>query len=436
MRKIPQLIIGAATSGSGKTTFTTGLLRLLRNKGLRVQPYKCGPDYIDTKYHEFASGTTSVNLDLWLSSKEHVKDIYNKYADKADVCVAEGVMGLFDGYNGMQGSSADVAQTINIPVVLLVNAKSTAYSVAATIYGFTKFCENINVVGVVFNNVASERHFSLLQQACNDVGVECFGFIPQLKELEVPSRHLGLTLDKRYDFNQFADRIASAIEQSVDIDKMLKHCLCDVEEEPNKEQFDAICKPYRVAVASDNSFNFVYIENISKLNTVGEVVFFSPTEDKFLPKCDLLYLPGGYPEFYLKELSANTQMRTQIKEYIESGGKTIAECGGMMYLCESIKDVDGKEYDMVGVFPQKATMENMKLTLGYRTLEVNGRLWKGHEFHYSKIEDTARTNNMNIAIAKDARGKEVATALYRYKNTIAGYTHLYWAESDIENLWK
>lgn len=131
MRKIPQLIIGAATSGSGKTTFTTGLLRLLRNKGLRVQPYKCGPDYIDTKYHEFASGTTSVNLDLWLSSKKHVKDIYNKYADKADVCVAEGVMGLFDGYNGMQGSSADVAQTINIPVVLLVNAKSTAYSVAA-----------------------------------------------------------------------------------------------------------------------------------------------------------------------------------------------------------------------------------------------------------------------------------------------------------------
>ncbi|WP_333616076.1 cobyrinate a,c-diamide synthase, partial [Bacteroides pyogenes] len=224
MRRIPQILIGASASGGGKTTFTTGLLRLLRDRGLTVQPYKCGPDYIDTKYHEMASGRVSVNLDSWLASEEHLKQIYAKYASDADVCVTEGVMGLFDGFEGMRGSSASIAALLGIPVVLMVDARSTAYTVAAILYGFKHFYPAIRIAGAVFNQVASERHFSFLCQACEDVGVECFGYLPRLKELEVPSRHLGLTLDATYRFDEFAGKVAAAIGQSVDVDRLLRSC--------------------------------------------------------------------------------------------------------------------------------------------------------------------------------------------------------------------
>ena len=224
MKQICHFLIGAASSGGGKTTFTTGLLRLFRNRGLKVQPYKCGPDYIDTKYHEMAAGNASVNLDLWLSTQMHVKEMYAKYASGMDVCVTEGVMGLFDGFDGMEGSSAAIAALLDIPVVLVVNAKSTSYTVAPIIYGFKHFNPSVRLAGVVFNQVASERHFSFLQKACEDVGVECFGFLPRLKELEVPSRHLGLTLDTSYQFDKFASVVAQAIEDHVAVDRILEVC--------------------------------------------------------------------------------------------------------------------------------------------------------------------------------------------------------------------
>lgn len=465
MRRISQILIGASASGGGKTTFTTGLLRLLRDRGLTVQPYKCGPDYIDTKYHEMASGRVSVNLDSWLASEEHLKQIYAKYASDADVCVTEGVMGLFDGFEGMRGSSASIAALLGIPVVLMVDARSTAYTVAAILYGFKHFYPAIRIAGAVFNQVASERHFSFLCQACEDVGVECFGYLPRLKELEVPSRHLGLTLDATYRFDEFAGKVAAAIGQSVDVDRLLRSCSsfaasvverqkvetisstsveegqkveaiasASVEEVPDEEARCPKAGRMRIAVARDAAFNFIYRENLARLEEWGTVTFFSPMADEASPEADFVYLPGGYPEFFLESLANNESLKRGLRAYVEAGGRMLAECGGMMYLCDSIRGMDGKDYPMVGLLHQQATMEDMKLRLGYRTIRAGGQIWKGHEFHYSSVSPGQPP--ASIAVATDARGNTVDTPLYRYKNLIAGYTHLYWGESDLMKLWE
>lgn len=198
MKVISSFLIAAPSSGSGKTTVTLGLLRALKNRGLKVQPFKCGPDYIDTKYHDMASGNKSVNLDLFLSSENHVRYLYSKYSSENDACITEGVMGLFDGYDKMKGSSAEIAGLLDIPVVMVINAKSMAYSAAPLLYGFKKFYEKINVIGVIFNYVGSESHYKFLSDACHDVGIVPLGYLPKNENLSVPSRHLGLSIDRDF----------------------------------------------------------------------------------------------------------------------------------------------------------------------------------------------------------------------------------------------
>lgn len=425
MPNISNLLISATTSGSGKTTITLGLLRALRNRGLSVQPFKCGPDYIDIKYHDVAADTKSVNLDLFLSSSNHVKSLYNKYASNKDVCIIEGVMGLFDGYNRMQGSSAEVAETLDVPIILVLNAKSMAYSATAMLYGFKNFYKNIHIAGVIFNFVSSESHYSYLKEACEDVGLQSLGYLPKNQEIEIPSRHLGLSLDKDYRLDEFMEKAALLVEKHIDLDKLLSITsqTINFEEEKVPQNFASDLK---IAVASDEAFNFTYHENIEYLKRLGCVSFFSPIEDKTLPEADLVYLPGGYPELFLKELSSNKSMLASITEYIESGGKVLAECGGMMYLSSSITNKEGTEYPMVGIFEQKATMQNMKLKLGYRQFEYKNQILKGHEFHYSNI-----VGNLNSIVQQyNAKNMAVDTKLFRYKNVIAGYTHLYWARMD------
>jgi len=428
-----QLLIGAIHSGSGKTMLTLGLLRAFRNRGLSVQSFKCGPDYIDTKFHELASGSPTINLDLFLSSEDHVKDIYRKYASKSDISITEGVMGLFDGYDKLEGSSAQLAEKLDIPVVLVVNAKSMAYSVAPLMYGFKNFSKAINVVGVIFNMVSSESHYSFLSEACDDVGLTALGYLPKNKELEIPSRHLGLTIDKGVLFNEFADKAADFVEKHIDLDKIIS--LTQREEIPTYKTtvIQTNRKNLKSAIACDDAFNFMYHENIEYLRDRGSVTFFSPINDKELPEADFVYLPGGYPELYLKTLSANTSMKESISRYVEQGGKLLAECGGMMYLSSSISDNNGNEFPMVNIFNQKASMQQMKLVLGYRQFEYNGMKLKGHEFHYSNTEGVAES----IIKQYSAKNQPVATKLLRYKNAIAGYTHLYWAEqADLMDLFK
>ena len=208
-------LIGAATSNSGKTTFTMGLLRALRDRGLKVQPYKCGPDYIDTMFHEIASGRESVNLDTYMASEEHVKDVFQRYGEDADVRIVEGVMGLFDGYDKSKGSSAEIAMLLDIPVILVVNAKSVAYSVAPLIYGFKHFNPKLKIAGVVFNMVASENHFAFLKQACEDAGVPCLGYMLRNRDLIIPGRHLGLTIEAREETEELISLAAKEVEEHV-----------------------------------------------------------------------------------------------------------------------------------------------------------------------------------------------------------------------------
>ena len=440
-----RILVGAASSGSGKTTFTLGLLRALKNRGIAVQPYKCGPDYIDTQYHGLAAGRESVNLDLFMGGEAHVREIFARYSQGAGACVVEGVMGLFDGYSKMRGSSAEVAQVLDIPVLLIVNAKSCAYSVAPIIYGYKNFNPQVKIAGVVFNMVGSASHYATLKDACQELGVPVLGYLPKNGGIEIPSRHLGLSLDEEFLFGEYAEKIAAMVEEYVDVDALLKiftpdsECLCedDSTESCNAGGQSTPCPEaagLKIAVAKDEAFNFIYRENIHSLEKLGEVKFFSPLKDTYLPECDLLYLPGGYPELYLEQLQWNGAMRKAIKEYIENGGRCWAECGGMMYLCNSISYENGNEFEMCGVLGQKATMMGKRLQMGYRSFSYAGKELRGHEFHYSKVVTDEENPLQSVARQYNAAGAEVATPLYRYKNLIAGYTHLYWGNVNLIEL--
>ena len=445
-------LIGAATSNSGKTTFTMGLLRALRDKGLKVQPYKCGPDYIDTMFHEIASGRESVNLDTYMASEDHVKEVFKRYGEDADVRIVEGVMGLFDGYDKSKGSSAEIAMLLDIPVILVVNAKSVAYSVAPLIYGFKHFNPKLKIAGVVFNMVASENHCTFLKQACEDAGVPCLGYMLRNRELIIPGRHLGLTIEAREETEELIRIAAKEVEEhviggplpppspvgrepegdsSIDILSSSSNSHSRIGSLPTGEGGGRGRIGHLIAIAKDSAFNFTYRANIDALRELGEVVFFSPLNDERMPDCDLLYLPGGYPELFASDLTNNASMRESIKAFAERGGRIFAECGGFMYLCN---DIDG--IPMCGVFPFSATMMDAKLHLGYRQLcntklsTLNSQLAKGHEFHYSSViePDTLPEGIRKEQFQLSAKGQPVDTALYHYKNVLAGYTHWYWAE--------
>lgn len=433
----PQFLIGAAASGSGKTTFTMGLLRVLKRWGIAVQPFKCGPDYIDGKFHAIAAGRESVNLDTWLASENHVRQVYARYAREASACVAEGVMGLFDGYDRMKGSSAGIAALLNLPVIVVLNARSSAYTVAAILYGLKHFAPQVEVAGVIFNQVGSASHYSYLKEACADVGIADLGYLPKLPDIEVPSRHLGLTIGKASEIDALADRVADRIEQYVDVSRLL-----EISTRPLATDNDCSAPSLhpsgeaarkRLAVAQDAAFNFIYKENLDVLSRKAEIVTFSPLAGDELPQTDYVYLPGGYPEFFVEELSRNIKLGEQLRDFAANGGRLFAECGGMMYLCKELISRDGDSYPMAGVLPLTCTLEKMRLHLGYRTAHYRGMHLKGHEFHYSSV---VRPDLLPSEVSQyNVKGAQVDTPLYRYKNVIAGYTHWYWGENDFFKLW-
>lgn len=406
-RKIPQFLIAAPSSGSGKTTVSIGLMQCLAQRGLKVQPFKCGPDYIDTKFHQKVCNVPSYNLDTFFASPEHIRNIFAEYAQNADVCIVEGMMGLFDGYNRSKGSASEIASILNLPVILVVDAKSTAYSLAPLLKGFKDYSNNVNIIGVVFNKVGSPRHRKMLEEVCQDINLEALGFIPKAKEAENKSRYLGL------DFSamQMAESASKLVEGNVDIERLLS-----LTEKPVLE-FSSSLKTndtHKVLVArNEESFSFIYQEHLDGWKNVD---FFNPEEDQEIPQdIDLLYLPGGYPEKHLEALSKCRKTMESIRRYAEGGGKILAECGGMMYLCRSILSDEG-EFPMCGVLPYDITArtEDRKLCLGYRTSNFNGIEVRGHEFHYTKFTDP-----------------QPESSTIRIKNTIASYTHLYWGDKDI-----
>ena len=412
-------MIAAPTSGSGKTTIARGLMALLTAKGYKVQPFKCGPDYIDTKFHEAVCGRPSINLDTFMASKEHVRELFWHYGADADICIVEGMMGLFDGYDRDLGSSAEIAATLGVPVVLVVDAKSAAYSMAPLLQGFVNFRKDVHIAGVIFNKVGSERHFKMLQQVCEDLHVECFGYLPKQASLEQGSRYLGLDFSEKTENRELTD----VIEQHVCWEGLTKLNVPTLGTSRSHTGNITFPRWEQTVVIARNAeaFSFVYQETLDSFDVVRS--FDPETEVPELADADVLYLPGGYPEKHLEALVSNEACRKAIREYAERGGRVVAECGGMMYLCERILTDEG-DYPMCGVLPYSITARKAerKLSLGYRRFELDGREYRGHEFHYTQFKD--RTPQ-SVTQVYNAKGEPVDTPVFRYKNVLASYTHLY-----------
>lgn len=437
-------MIAAPTSGSGKTMISRGLMALLTKKGLKVQPFKCGPDYIDIKYHAAVCGRPSINLDTFMASKEHVRKLYARYAGNADACITEGMMGMFDGYDRDKGSSAEITELLHLPVILVVDAKSAAYSMAPLLSGFIHFRPEVQIAGVIFNRVGSPRHYEMLQEVCTDLNITCLGYLPNNEQLEQVSRYLGLNFSQTEDANAL-DLLTDLLEKHVDWQLLLEKTSLPTPEQQHEEAKEPGNLHILVA-RNKESFSFLYEEHLEILRGLGTVSFFNPEHNRCIsPKANFIYLPGGYPENRSRELSWSWRAKNSIRKYIEAGGKVLAECGGMIYLSRAI-EYDGWLYDensddsaqMVGIFPFyiSGKRENAKLTLGYRQFDYNNQHLRGHEFHYTQFGEVGKEFSIPDSIAQvyNAKGQKVQTPVFRYKNVIASYTHLYWGEIDIMKL--
>ena len=420
-----QFLLAAPTSGSGKTTIVRGLMALLSEKGFKVQPFKCGPDYIDTKFHQAVCGRPSINLDTFMTTPQHVCECFEYYAADAEVCVVEGMMGLFDGYDREKGSSYEIARLLNLPVVLVVDAKSAAYSMAALLSGFLNFKKDIRFAGIIYNKVGSERHFQMLKQVCDDLGVECLGYLPKSAAFEQSSRYLGLDFSTESD-----DRtLIQTLDSKIDWKRLLSLSASQLNTPSvSAKHSERSNETHSVLIARNNeSFSFLYQETLDRFEKVS---FFDPEKDvPSFENIDLLYLPGGYPEKHLADLEKNERCRKAVKEYAEQGGRIVAECGGMMYLCKAIvtderEDQENGEYCMCGVLPYtiSARKADRKLSLGYRQFVLDGKEYRGHEFHYTQFLGQVPESIVQVY---DAKGNQVPTPVFKYKNVLASYTHLY-----------
>ncbi|AUC15487.1 cobyrinic acid a,c-diamide synthase [Tenacibaculum sp. SZ-18] len=417
-------LIAAPWSNSGKTTITLGLARYFSNKNYKVQTFKCGPDYIDTIHHSRAARRSSINLDSIMMSDTHIQEVFTKYTNKADISIVEGVMGLFDGAVKDKGSSAELAKKLNIPVVLVVNAKAMAYTIAPILYGLKTFDPEVKIAGVLFNFVRTESHYAFLKEACETAGIPSLGYIPPSDDIKIPSRHLGLHIEDK--FEELIENAASHIGTHTNLKELLnvatsikKTSIEDTKKQVNLSEK----KTLKIAVAKDEAFTFTYVENLAYLKQLGEITFFSPIHDTKLPKADIIYLAGGYPELYLEQLSSNTKMKTAIKNAAENEIKILAECGGMMYLGNQIINGEGDSFTMTGVFDFSTTMEQKKLHLGYRKVVFEDETIWGHEFHYSSMIHDKYNSTAKVYTARE---KEIATKVFSYKNVMASYIHLYW----------
>lgn len=443
----PQFLIGGATSGSGKTVFALGLLRALKKRGIKVQPYKCGPGFMDTQLHAISSGVDSVNIDSWFAGRTHLQYVYNKYGEKADVCMIEGNSALFDGYRRMQGSSAEMSQLVSVPVILVVNARSAAYSVAPMLYGYKLFRPQVKIVGVVFTHVSSPAHFLYLKDACTDAGLNSLGYIPYDETLKLPQRHTALTQSLRSDIEEVAEKASLYVEQNIDVDRILKMCTrifpckytlpytSDIEETESSSVIPE--KKLRIAIAKDSAFNFIYKENLDKLSSIGDIVFFSPLYAKTLPEADFIYLPGGVPELFARQLYRRKELLHHLKTFADRGGRIFAEGGAVSLLAQTITVREGgTSYEMSGVLPMHCFINKSGIVSGYRMLLHNTTRFKGYESRYLSYDISDMDNHIvSKVIIENTRGVDSGTPLFRYKNVIASFTHFYWGDTDIIRLW-
>jgi cobyrinic acid a,c-diamide synthase len=435
MIRTPRIVIAGTHSGVGKTTIATGLMAAFARRGLAVQPFKVGPDFIDPGFHHAACGRVSRNLDGWMLSRAANLALFTSAVKDADLAVIEGVMGLFDGRSAAHedGSTAEMAKWLEAPVFLVADASAMARSAAAVVHGFETFDTDLDFAGVLFNRVGGRRHVALLQDA---VGAYCrsgvAGCLPHNQKITLPDRHLGLTLASESLTADCLSEMASWIESNLDLDRLLylaRERSAPLEA-PESQNHNRPAIKTRIGVARDRAFCFYYQDNLDLLTRCGaELAPFSPIADHDLPAhIGGLYLGGGYPELHAAALSENESMLRAIREFAGSGGPIYAECGGFMYLTEAIVDADGREHPMAGIFPTRARMQPRLAALGYVQLApTSDALWarncetmRGHEFRYSAID------SMPPAVARAYQGPAEG---YRIQSVLGSYIHLHFLAS-------
>jgi cobyrinic acid a,c-diamide synthase len=435
----PRLVIAGTQSGVGKTTVTLALLAALKARGLRVQAFKVGPDFIDPGHHTAVTGRPSRNLDGWMLGEAVNRDIFARAAAGMDLSIIEGMMGLFDGSSPVSevGSTAELAKQLDAPVLLVIDGSAMARSAAAMLSGYVKFDPAVRVAGVLFNRVSSEGHYMLLKEAVeHETDVMVVGYLQPNPAVTIDDRHLGLVTAMEQGSGELYGRLAKAAVETVDLDRIveLAGSASEFVSRAPRPKPDVSGRQVKVGVAFDQAFCFYYSDNLELLEGEGaELVKFSPMNDQVLPNVDMLYLGGGYPELHGERLASNVTMRTAIGQFAERGGPIYAECGGMMYLTRAILDFEGKSHEMVGLFAAEAVMSKASMTLGYRELHISqpcvlgevGVTVRGHEFHYSLVEPTGQLQY--ACTLMDAQGKSKGWDGLVIGNTVGLYSHLHFA---------
>ena len=428
-----QFLLAAPRSGSGKTTMTCALLMALKRRGCAPCAFKSGPDYIDPMFHRAVLGVESRNLDLFFSAPETVRTLYAKGAAGHGAAVCEGAMGFYDGLGGVsdRASAWHLADTLGLPVLLVVEPKGQSLTLAAELKGLDSFRTPSHIAGILLNNCTARMHALLAPMLEEETGLPVLGFLPKLPEAVIGSRHLGLyTAAEVENLQQKLALLADAAEEHIDWPRLL--ALCEKEPPALPVQPETPPARVRIAVAQDEAFCFTYAETLEAFRDAGaEVVFFSPLRDTALPEnIGGLYLPGGYPELHAKELSENTSLLREIKQKIESGLPTAAECGGFLYLGQSLTDAEGQSWPMVGVLPGEAKDAGRLVRFGYAELSADsdsmlfraGESFPIHEFHH--WDSTA--NGAALAAKKPVGGAEWRCGSVN-EHFYAGFPHLYWA---------
>lgn len=425
-----KLVIAATQSGAGKTTIVTGIISALVKRGMKVQAYKIGPDYIDPGYHSLAANRPAHNLDTWLVGEDKLEEIFLNTSSDCDIAIIEGVMGLYDGGKGGISSTAEVAKILNAPVILVIDVKSMGTSAAAIALGFKEFDKEVNLAGVILNRIGSLTHKQMIEESLKQINIECLGAIKRDEKLITPERHLGLLPSVEND-SLLIDNIRVAIEEQIDIDRLIG--IAKPMEINQTKVINHLKTEVKIAVASDEAFNFYYEESLRILEELGaEVIKFSPLHDKELPKVNGLIIGGGFPEIFANELEKNQSMRNSIKQSIKNGLPTYAECGGYMYLMNELIDFNGKSFDMVGVIDNSAQMNNKLQTVGYVEAKLKGdcilglkdQTFHAHEFHFS-----SEVNNLSSKAYEcvKIRNNLKYDAGFVNENVVASYLHIHFA---------
>lgn len=436
---IPRLLVAGTGSGVGKTTVAVGLIRALRQRGLRIAVFKCGPDYLDPTYLSRAAGLSAQNLDGWMMGRDAVLATFVRASRGADLAVIEGVMGLFDGASptGEEGSTAEIAKWLDAPVLLVLDAGGMARSAAAMVHGFAAFDADLRVSGIVCNRVGSAGHLELLRKAVRHPRI--VGGLPKKPEHAFKERHLGLhTAERQVVPEQVIDAWGEHVAKGFDLEEVIRLARSALpfsyEESVDVRAVGGRC---RIGVAFDEAFHFYYEDNFRRLEQAGaELVRFSPLHDPGLPDVHGLYFGGGYPEVHAEGLAANEGMRAAIVAFAAGDGPVYAECGGLMYLSTGVRTLDGSLHPMVGLIPGEAQLCAGLVALGYVEVETRtrsvlgpaGLRFRGHQFRYSELRGVPETVARTYTVRR-RRGGEAAREGYRTGSVLASYVHGHWASN-------